>query len=119
MEENLLYASEEMRYWNMMEKKASFNNSGKIIASPDKNGVRLLAYSKKLDPPLSMLNERSPLHSKVIWSSERDRLSELHVVARIPRRVDSVLCTKFSSTDPLFLAVGEKNNRISFHQPQL
>lgn len=117
LEENLLFASEETRYCTMFEKKPSFSKCGRVLASPDKNGVRLLGFSENLDMPLAEDADvpPPPLASEArAWGHEP---SKLHTITTIPRETDTVMCTKFSEVG-LQLAVGETRGRISFHQPR-
>lgn len=102
-----------MRY----SKKSCFSKCGRVVASPDKNGIRLLAFSEKLDTPMSarkMLLANFDVHSKSsLWSYKPN---SMYTIATIARDTDSVMCTQFSEAAGLLLAVGEAEG---FHQPQL
>lgn len=119
MEENLLFSCEETRYSTLFEKKSCFSKCGRVIASPDKSGVRLLAFSEKLDTPISARKALSAnfniFGESSLWSYEPNSMC---TIATITRDTDSVMCTRFSEAD-LLLAVGEMEGKVSFHQPQL
>ncbi len=121
LEENLLFASEETRYCTMFEKKPSFSKCGRVLASPEKNGVCLLGFSEKLKMPLTLDDTPSMLGPSMLgtaagtWTHEPNKM---HTIATIPRETDSVMCTRFSEVG-LQLAVGETCGRISFHQPRI
>lgn len=127
MEENLLFCCEQARYCTMFEKKPSFSSCGRVIASPEKNCVKILAFSQKLDMPISenSITTAPRTLSNVIgasvsnlWASREP--NGMVTVASIPREVDSAMCTRFSSpASGLVLAVGESGDRVSFHQPRL
>ena len=123
VEENLLFTCEETRYRTVFEKKSCFSKCGRVIASPEKNGVRLLSFSDKLDSPLSVRNapSASSLSSSSmleVWASHEPM--PLVTVATIGRDVDSVMCTRFGeAAGGLMLAVGEMEGKVSFHQPKL
>ena len=113
IEENLLYIIEESRYNTSIEKKASFSECGRVIASPDEDGIRLLSFSEKLDMPLSTREKRDVFEQQ--WSTVH---YSLNTIATIPRKSNSVVCTKFSEKG-ILLASGEHDLKISFHQPKL
>ena len=120
VEENLVFTHEETRYSTMFEKKSCFSKCGRVIASPDKTGARLLGFSDNLDTPLSARKTQSTtdcslLSDSSLWSNEP---STLYPVATITRGTDSVMCTRFSETG-LLLVLGETEGRVSFHQPHL
>ena len=133
MEESLLFTSEQVRYSTMFEKRPCFSTCGRVVASPEKNCVRLLGFSEALDTPLrastnskggpssSSSSSSSPfedglLPSSVWWLQEPNQML---TVATIPREVDSAMCTKFSGNGGPLLAVGETMGKVSLHQPKL
>lgn len=123
VEENLLFTCEETRYRTAFEKKSCFSKCGRVIASPEKNGVCLLSFSDKLDSPLSARSASSASSSSGMlgimgWASHGPM--PLVTVASIGRDVDSVMCTRFSeAAEGLVLAVGGMEGKVSFHQPKL
>lgn len=123
LEETLLFGTEETRYASFREKRPSFSKCGRIIASPDKQGVRLLAFSPDLDTCDNVqlkAKHRMSVHSDLFQNPEfwPRGPSELHTIGRLERSANSTLCCKFSPTDML-LAVGDVNSQISFYQPTL
>ena len=48
LEGMLLFAKEESRYASFLEKQPSFSLCGRVIASPDILGIRLLKFSQKM-----------------------------------------------------------------------
>jgi WD40 repeat protein len=121
VEENLIFASEETRYATMFEKRSCFSKCGRVVASPHKTGVRLLAFSEQLDTPL-LARKAHPDNFSVLSASSLwcDEPSSMCVVATIARETDSVMCAQFSEAGSGFLlALGEMEGRVSFHQPHL
>lgn len=126
LEEKLLYAEEETRFASLREKRPSFSKCGRIIASPDKRGVRLLGFSEELNTPLDSYQKKktvpspsagwmSSLFSAEFWPTAS---SHLTTVSHLERAVDSVTCARFSPQDML-LAVGDTNEQVSFYQPAI
>ena len=115
VEENLLYMCEQVRYRTMFEKKPSLSAYGRVVASPDKNGVNLLSFSHKLDMPLHTESANIFLEGSSFLTNEPNNMV---TVATIARETDAVMCTKFSEIG-LLLAVGETEGKVSFHQPKL
>ncbi len=120
MTEPLLYNNEVSRYCVLSEKKVCFSSDGRLIASPNKNGIDLLAFSDDLDfPNLTARNTSvNALFEPEFYSNSGT--PSLHSVLCIPRNSESVMCTKFSeSGGGLLLAAGEKDGKLSFHLPKL
>ena len=118
--EPLLYNTEVSRYCVLLEKKVGFSRCGRVIASPDKNGIVLMSFASDLDfPKLTTRNNSiSALFEPDLYFN--NRTPDLHTVLHIPRGTDAVMCAKFSeSGGGLLLTAGEKDNKVSFHLPKL
>ena len=120
MEEVLLYASEETRYSSFVEKRPSFSRCGRLISSPTKDGMQLLAYSENLDSydaslRCSLTQQWRSNHTS-FWSS-CSTTPCLTPVAKIESQHPSV-CYKFSPNDYI-IAVGDSNSQVYFCQPQM
>ena len=83
-------------------KEVCFSADGRIISSPDKNGVRLLAFNDNCHE----LSDCVP-----------SKPTELSVVNSIYTHKRSVLATKFSPILPL-LVTGCKAGDVCFHMPK-
>ena len=118
IEETLLFQSEEERFASFREKRVSFSNCGRFIASPSKFGVKVMSFSKDMHSvdELSILKRATAAGS--IWPFNPLGPAELSTCCSIERPVGSTICCKFSPTDTI-LAVGDSNNQISFCQPVL
>ena len=122
LEETLLFVSEEVRFASYREKRACFSRCGRLIASPDKHGVRLLSFSTNMDTcnihssrpkvPHFMTSE---LSMPTFWPTGP---SQLTVVGRFEKAVNSTMCCKFSPLDML-LAVGDSSGCVQFYQPRI
>lgn len=119
--ETLVHANEETRYASFREKKPDFTSCGRLIASPDKYGVRLLGYLDQRENGQNSVKTESVLTQ--MFQSSRPSFwpsgpSELAVVRTIERPTNSTICCKFAPND-LILAVGDSKGHVSFYQPQL
>lgn len=116
----LLYAIEEKRYALFREKHPSLSRCGRIIASPNSDGIRLLKCSDTMDTFLSPIKTKNPtcvdsLFQLIDWSSTHAPLIE---AAFLPSPSNSVLCCKFSPSDSTLLAAGDADGHISFYNPR-
>ena len=114
----LLYAKEETRYDSLRDKQPSISRCGRVIASPDKHGIRLLKFSRDMDMCLSHLDKNVDSLFQMSgddWCASHTPLGE---ITHLPAD-SSVLCCKFSPTDQTQIAVGDSDGRISFYSPQL
>ena len=116
----LLYAEEESRYASLREKKPSFSVCGRVIASPDIHGVRLLKFSSSMDTCLNPSSNESSnsIDSLFLLKDSCCSYSKLEVAGHLPGAEKSVLCCRFSPNDPTLLAVGDANGCISFYSPK-
>lgn len=119
----LLYAKEESRYASLREKQPSFSVCGRIIASPDSYGIRLLKFSSSMDTCLNPSSNESSSSIDSLFQMKDDSCSSyssLEVVAHLPNpgAEKSVLCCRFSPNDPTLLAVGDADGCISFYSPK-
>ena len=117
----LLYATEEKRYATFREKQPCLSTCGRVIASPNTDGVRLLKFSDTMDTCLSPIISKKPtcvdsLFQLTDWFPTHSSLTE---VAHLQGPENSVLCCKFSPSDPTLLAVGDADGHISFYNPKL
>ena len=118
LEEILLFASEETRFASFREKKLSFTSCGRVIASPDKFGFRLLAFSGNLDTcdnVQSTVQRSNGFASPAFWPTGP---KELTVIGKLERPTNSTTCCKFSPFD-MILAIGDCNCHVSFYQPKI
>ncbi len=126
LEETLLFGSEETRFASFRDKQPSFSKCGRVIASPDKQGIRLLAFSHDLDTCDNVqlkTKHRAGLSGSVLSMFQNPEFwpsgpTELVTVGKLDRSTNSTLCCKFSPIDML-LAVGDANSCVSFYQPVL
>ena len=118
VEETLLFQSEEERFASFREKRVSFSNCGRLIASPSKFGVRILSFSQDIHSvdELQILKKSTTAGS--VWPFQLQGPAELFTCCSIERPTGSTICCKFSPTDTT-LAVGDSNNQVSFCQPIL
>lgn len=117
----LQYAREETQYSSLREKHPSLSKCGRIIASPDRYGIQLYKFSPDMDVP-SFPKGNSSSNGMDIFLEPTDVCptpTSLEVVKRIPAPEKSVLCCKFSPSDPALLAVGDSNAEVKFISPQL
>ena len=113
MEETLLYSINETKYSSFRAKIPCFSPCGRLIASPDKYGLRLLGFSRSLDTCESACVATSASARPLFWPSAP---RELVTMKKIERATNSTICCKFSPNDML-LAVGDSNCTVSFYQP--
>lgn len=119
LEGMLLFTIEESRYASLQEKQPGFSLCGRIIASPDVQGIRLLKFSQNMGTCTSPIKNISSLDS-LLYSNEWSTYpSALEVATRIPAPEKSVLCCKFSPNDNTLLAVGDAEGQIRFCNPKL
>lgn len=122
LEETLLFAIEETRYAPFREKQPSFSLCGRVIASPDKDGVRLLGFSSNTGLCLSPVTTRKnpcPMDSLFTAGFWPNNPSPLVPLAHLPGPHKSVICCKFSPADNMLLAVGDSQNHVAFYKPKL
>lgn len=114
--EFLVFSIEEPRYANLREKKFGISNCGRVIASPNKKGVRLLSLSSELNDIHEIMEKRKKLsfEQELFWPNGP---SSLHTVKLIPAE-NPPLCCLFSPND-ILLATGDNLGNISFHHPAL
>ena len=118
MDGMLLYATEEKRYASFREKQPSFSMCGRVIASPDVEGVRLLKFSLNMGTCSSPILLKNPASMDCVFQPS-NWLTPLEEVTRLPGPHKSVLCCKFSPSDQTLLAVGDSDGQISFYHPKL
>ena len=121
VDEKLISFIEEERYAPFRMKQPNFNLNGRIIASPEKYGVRLLALSSDLGTCDTPVPRKVPCPMDSFFSSGYwpDKISPLEVIARLPGPHNSVVCCKFSPVDDTLLAVGASNSQVTFYKPKL
>lgn len=118
VEETLLFQSEEERFASFREKRVSFSNCGKLVASPSKFGVRVLSFSKGMHSVDELQILKRSTTEGGMWPFHPLGPAQLFTCCNIERPVGSTICCKFSPTDTI-LAIGDSNNQISFCQPVL
>lgn len=118
IDETLLFQSEEERFASFREKRVSFSNCGRLIASPSKFGVRVMSFSKEMHSIDELLILKKSITAGSMWPINPLGPAELLTCCSIERPVGSTICCKFSPTDTI-LAAGDSNNQISFCQPVL
>lgn len=91
-------------------KEINFSSDGRVLASPDKDGVHLLVVDSMCTPMDLFYDDRYHSAEKDLCSLEFDE-STIHVPGNI-------LCCKFSSFDSL-LATGSLEGRVIFLKPQI
>ena len=116
MEETLLFSTTETKYSSFREKKPCFTPCGRLIASPDKYGIRLLGFSSGLDT-CETAYRRSCISSGTLWFWPSGP-ADLVTIRKIERATNSTICCKFSPNDML-LAVGDSDCSVSFYQPSI
>ena len=122
VEDTLLFASEEAHYASFREKQPSFSLCGRVIASPDIDGVKLLQFSDNMGTCSSPVGRRKtacPMDSLFTAGYWPSGPSPLQQVAQLPGNHKSVVCCKFSPTDNVLLAAGDSHTTVSFYKPKL
>ena len=97
LQDILVFATEEARYASFREKQPSFSLCGRVIASPDIDGVKLLRFSDNMgtcSSPVSTKRTACPMDSLFnagYWPSSSP--SPLQQVAQLPgnHKVSGVL----------------------------
>ena len=113
--ETLLFVAEEERYAPFREKRVCFSNCGRLVASPNKTGVRLLGFSEDLH----LLNSVEQRSSFSLWSFGSLSHSNFVPIYTVEGNQSSpTLCCQFSPVD-ILLATGDLNGHISFYQPKI
>lgn len=113
--ESFLYTIEEPHFASRRKKLFGLSKCGRVIASPSKHGIRLLAYSPELSPiDLSLVQKTTISDIDSLWATGP---KELHVINEIEMSVHC-LCCEFSP-DGTLLASGSVQGAVSFHQPTL
>ena len=116
MKDILLYKSEELRFAPLREKTVSISSCKRLIASPSKQGVRLLSFSRQLSDLNSIIHDKiNPLNlMDHLWlkpSEDLITMSVLDGTGALP------LCCTFSPKH-LQLVAGDTAGNITFYQPQ-
>ena len=118
MTESLLYTAQEPRFAALREKKLGVSKCGKVIASPHKQGVRLLSFNSifhTVEDSLMLKHRSTGLHEMgMFWPMGPD---DLHTV-KLVQMENYSLCCQFSPVD-ILLAVGDGQGNVYFHQPVL
>ena len=120
LDECLLYKSEEPRFCTLKEKKNCISSCGRLIASPQKSGIRLMSFSNKfhnIEEATEWTKKRGV--PSMFWPTGPKSFNEvvdmkpdIHSARSFP------LCCKFSPICTL-LSVGDSTGRVSFYQPKL
>ena len=122
LEDRLLFSIEEMRYAPFREKQPCFSLCGRVIASPEKHGIRLLGFSSNVgtcQSPVTTRRNPCPMDSLFSAGYWPNNSSPLEVLAHLPGPEKSVVCCQFSPVDNTLLAVGDSECHISFYKPKL
>ena len=118
LNETLLFVTEEVRFATLRDKKASITQCHRIIASPTKEGIRLLSFSPHL-PALETVLRRKHLSSDVMSMFWPTGPEDMYTVATMPSTNSFPLTCKFSPANNLLLAVGDNDGQVLFYQPKL
>lgn len=118
MEETLLFSTAETKYSSFREKKPCFTSCGRLIASPDKYGIRLLSFSSGLDTCGTAYKRNCVSSGSTALGFWPSGPANLVAIRKIERGTNSTICCKFSPNDML-LAVGDSDCNVSFYQPSL
>ena len=122
MEGMLLYATEETRYASFREKQPSFSMCGRVIATPDSGGVRLMKFSPNMGTcvsPVTVRKNPCEMDSLFFAGDWPTGPTSLELITHLPGPQKSVLCCKFSPRDNSLLAVGDLDAQINFYNPKL
>lgn len=93
-------------------KEISFSKDGRILASPNEGGVRLLAMDQLCTPFDLYLDKRFHSKSKALNSLDFD------VIQTSMGHTSPVLTCRFAHHD-LLVGTGCLNGRVAFHKPQI
>ena len=117
----LLYVKDEDSYAHFREKQPSFSHCGRVIASPDKQGVNLLKFTPELDVCLSPTKPSIQSNLDTLFEADdgTPTPSLLEEITCLPTPQNSALCCRFSHTDWTLLAVGDTEAKINFYRPKL
>lgn len=127
MHESLLYSIEESRYCALRNKSVCYSPCCRLIASPQKSGIKLLTFSH--GHRLCSLHEtitcsHSMKHSEagflsIFSSTSKPKTLHQYDWLNVDTSVKAYpLCCKFSPFTGL-LAAGDSAGRVSFYQPRL
>ena len=94
-------------------KECSFSPDGRVLASPYKDGVRLLAADLECTPLEVYYDDRSP-HFK----EHRTHCGDYEVLREVTGQDSAVLSCKFAHHD-LLLGTGNLKGEVIFHKPRL
>ncbi len=124
MHECLLYSIEEPRFCTLKEKKNCMSRCNRLIASPQKDSIKLLSFSESdfLDIEDAVHCTKRPHFSvsSIFSSSSGPQQFHEHVMLKFDTSVQAYpLCCKFSPISSSLLAVGDSIGRVSFYQPHL
>ena len=116
--ESLLYTIQEPRFASLKEKKLGVSKCGKVIASPNKQGVRLLSFNPLFHTVEDSLSIKHKLmlsqEMGIFWPTGPDDLNTI----KLMQMENFTLCCQFSPVD-ILLAVGDGQGNVYFHQPVL
>ena len=123
MHECLLYSIEEPRFCTLNEKKNCISPCNRLIASPQRNGIKLLSFSEKyfhdIEDAVQSTKKQHSLPS-IFSSSSGPQSFHEHAMLRFDSSVKAYpLCCNFSPICSSLLAVGDSSGRVSFYQPHL
>ena len=119
LNETLLYYTEETRFATLRDKKASITPCHRIVASPTKEGIRLLSFSPHLLTLETALHRKHHSSSDVMSMFWPTGPEVMHTVTAIPSTNAFPLTCKFSPANNLLLVVGDSDGQVLFYQPKL
>ena len=119
LNETLLYVAEETRFATLRDKKASITQCHRIVASPTKEGIRLLSFSPHLPTLETALHRKHHSSSDVMSMFWPTGPEDMYTVTTMSSSNAFPLTCKFSPANNLLLAVGDNDGQVLFYQPKL
>lgn len=114
LEETLLYLKEEKRS-GIIERKHSFSKCGRVILSPGKKSISMLAFSPDFKSPYDNQSQKWTMSNLFKSAFTMNTTAALTVVKEISFP-EGVVTAKFSPCDILF-ATGLTSGTVKFYQP--
>ena len=122
LEESLMFANEEPRFYTLTEKKAGISPCNRVIASPHIKNIRLLSFTSNLQSLDATVewkktnNVVSHNGMELLWPQE---FKEMYTVKLMSVDKGYPLCCEFSPVSSSLIAVGDSEGRVMFYQPKL
>lgn len=116
----LQIAFEEGRFSTLRDKKADINGSCNLVASPHKDGVQLLSFSRRLQSLGEVVGKKSPSDNVMdMFLPQQCCVNKMNSLKVMPGARGHTFYCHFSPIFNTLLAVGDSKGFTSFYQPKL